>query len=298
MTAISPPARASRHSPCVGVCQLETASQLCLGCGRSRDEISHWISMSEVERDDIWELIPDRLSKLSVAVRLLPWTAPELLGWIVDTIQECKGTWVTGVPGAVAELPCTGEHPATVKIAESTVVATMENAALRVHVTDKLRAFAFAEGGPIVLGLPRTRDAFAPVQSFTKLGPDTNALNPRHRAGILFDFGLGRKNARFCIRSHSPELTARLTSLCGETWAGVLSAAGATIIAASPPRVVESAAARIEIFAPIPPPGGQSPAGAHSHFLPQFLEKGEEVPESLRLPGYAMQVAIFYPKRA
>lgn len=42
MTAIS--------SPCVKLCQLDPVTRLCLGCGRSLDEIGRWSSLSEVER--------------------------------------------------------------------------------------------------------------------------------------------------------------------------------------------------------------------------------------------------------
>lgn len=119
----------------------------------------------------------------------------------------------------------------------------------------------------------------------------------RIATATFFDFGLGRKNARFCIRTGSSELLEQLEPLCGRDWASALSVAGSAILKASPHRVVESEAVRIEVFAPIPQPGGTSPSGAHTHFLPQFLARNEEVPEGLKLPDYAMQVAIFYPNK-
>lgn len=42
MTAIS--------SPCVKLCQLDPATRLCRGCGRSLDEIGRWSHLSEAER--------------------------------------------------------------------------------------------------------------------------------------------------------------------------------------------------------------------------------------------------------
>ncbi len=42
MTAIS--------SPCIKLCQLDPATRLCLGCGRSLDEIGRWSHLSEAER--------------------------------------------------------------------------------------------------------------------------------------------------------------------------------------------------------------------------------------------------------
>ena len=42
MTAIS--------SPCIKLCQLDPVTRICLGCGRSLDEIGRWSSLSEAER--------------------------------------------------------------------------------------------------------------------------------------------------------------------------------------------------------------------------------------------------------
>ena len=37
-------------SPCTGICTLDQDSQNCLGCGRTKDEISKWIQLSHDER--------------------------------------------------------------------------------------------------------------------------------------------------------------------------------------------------------------------------------------------------------
>lgn len=37
-------------SPCTGVCQLDPATALCLGCLRSRDEIACWGSTTDSHR--------------------------------------------------------------------------------------------------------------------------------------------------------------------------------------------------------------------------------------------------------
>jgi predicted Fe-S protein YdhL (DUF1289 family) len=38
------------ESPCNRVCTLDPASGLCLGCGRSLDEITRWTQMTDAER--------------------------------------------------------------------------------------------------------------------------------------------------------------------------------------------------------------------------------------------------------
>jgi predicted Fe-S protein YdhL (DUF1289 family) len=41
------------ESPCNRVCTLDPVSGLCLGCGRSLDEIARWTQMSDAERAQV-----------------------------------------------------------------------------------------------------------------------------------------------------------------------------------------------------------------------------------------------------
>jgi hypothetical protein len=50
------------ESPCTKVCTLDARSGLCLGCGRSVDEIARWIAMSAAERARIVAELPARLA--------------------------------------------------------------------------------------------------------------------------------------------------------------------------------------------------------------------------------------------
>lgn len=56
-------------TPCIKVCTLDPASRLCIGCGRSLDEIARWSSMSDQERQDVMRLLPERVAKLSISKR-------------------------------------------------------------------------------------------------------------------------------------------------------------------------------------------------------------------------------------
>jgi predicted Fe-S protein YdhL (DUF1289 family) len=38
------------ESPCIKICTLDARSGLCLGCGRTIDEIARWTAMSAAER--------------------------------------------------------------------------------------------------------------------------------------------------------------------------------------------------------------------------------------------------------
>jgi uncharacterized protein len=37
-------------TPCINVCVIDPLSALCIGCGRTADEIAAWTTMSEAER--------------------------------------------------------------------------------------------------------------------------------------------------------------------------------------------------------------------------------------------------------
>jgi hypothetical protein len=249
--------------------------------------------MDETEQLEVWRGLPQRLQSLSVNAHLLPWTGDELAGWACETLTAQQGTWVTGVPGAVAEFPADGEI--AVEREPERIVARSEKARFVLRLHEKLRAFAFNEGAPIVLGIPKVRARLEIANSFTCLGADAEAVDADYCGWQAFDFGLGRASSRFCLRTGDPELAASLQEHVGSPWQTVMGIMGARILAASPHRVVESTCARIEVLTPIPAPGTVTPPGAHTHFLPEFLATGEEVPAGLSLPDFALPVAIFYP---
>ena len=50
----------SMDTPCINICTLDRASGLCLGCGRTIDEIARWSTMSAAERQRIMAALPTR----------------------------------------------------------------------------------------------------------------------------------------------------------------------------------------------------------------------------------------------
>ncbi|MDE3747990.1 DUF1289 domain-containing protein [Methylobacterium radiotolerans] len=59
-------------SPCTKVCVLDAATGLCCGCGRTRDEIAAWGSLSEAQRRAVMAGLEARMR----AARLAPLGAP------------------------------------------------------------------------------------------------------------------------------------------------------------------------------------------------------------------------------
>ena len=52
------------ETPCVKVCTLDARTGLCLGCGRTVDEIARWSVMNASERAQVMRELPDRLARL------------------------------------------------------------------------------------------------------------------------------------------------------------------------------------------------------------------------------------------
>jgi predicted Fe-S protein YdhL (DUF1289 family) len=52
-------------TPCVNICLLDAKTGLCLGCGRSLDEIAGWASMSDSDRRAIMAELPLRTQRLA-----------------------------------------------------------------------------------------------------------------------------------------------------------------------------------------------------------------------------------------
>jgi predicted Fe-S protein YdhL (DUF1289 family) len=283
-----------RHSPCVGVCQLDTATGWCQGCGRTGDEVARWLGFNEEERLAMWGELPQRLDRLGVGVRLLPWTRAEIGRWVQETLRESDGTWITGAPGALAEFPVSASRRPDVVADDKRIEACLPEARFRLNLHDKLRAFGFGDtDGVVVLGLPKARATLSGASALTALGEDAHAIDPEHRGQMLFDLGAGRRSSRFCVRTDDRELIATLASLAGRPWTSALQEAGMQLLAKSPHRVVESALARIEVLSNIPGGGETSPTGAHTHFLPKLLQEGSETWLGLMLPDFALPVAIY-----
>ncbi len=77
MTTIESPIPASPilespilESPCVDICTLDVGTALCLGCGRTIDEIAAWGSMSAAERKRVINELPARVAAAQPAAQL------------------------------------------------------------------------------------------------------------------------------------------------------------------------------------------------------------------------------------
>ncbi|MEM1431302.1 MAG: DUF1289 domain-containing protein [Pseudomonadota bacterium] len=288
-------------SPCVGLCKLDDATGYCLGCARTGDEIAGWGSVPGAHRAAVWAALPDRFENLGVTCRRLPWDAGDIRSFLVDRLRRGAGTWVAGVVGAVAEFTPVAGADVEVALSGESVIARTQGAALRFVINDDVRALTFERNdvplarSRIVLAVKRERGRPDCAPVLTELGPDRGAIAPEKQGERLFDLGLGRKEARFCVRVGPGRAQEALRQSLGVSFPESLPGIGPALLAESPWRVIETALGRIEVGTPIPPPGGVSPAGPHTHLLPDHLATGRALPAGFDLPRAYLPGAMFYP---
>jgi predicted Fe-S protein YdhL (DUF1289 family) len=63
MPATETPINSPIQSPCVKVCTLDASAGLCLGCGRTLEEIALWMTMSAEDRSRVMAELPSRLAR-------------------------------------------------------------------------------------------------------------------------------------------------------------------------------------------------------------------------------------------
>ena len=59
-------------SPCIRVCVIDGATNLCLGCGRTLPEIASWGRKTEDERIAIMETLSERMKHAGIVPPTLP----------------------------------------------------------------------------------------------------------------------------------------------------------------------------------------------------------------------------------
>lgn len=60
-------------TPCIGFCSTNLGDNICLGCGRTLDEVDGWLFKSDAEKQACW----DRIRAAGVGYR---WEAPKKRG--------------------------------------------------------------------------------------------------------------------------------------------------------------------------------------------------------------------------
>lgn len=51
-------------SPCIAICSTSQGDDICKGCGRTFDEVTRWVGMSDTEKELIWSRIETQADSL------------------------------------------------------------------------------------------------------------------------------------------------------------------------------------------------------------------------------------------
>lgn len=205
----------------------------------------------------------------------------KISGLIDHMLADPRHGWSIGTFGAVGEFMRDEDEDVRFVRDGDTVTIVTPRAGIAVHSIPGLQAIAFdtlssdgetwGQSVAFCLALPGRMDQ----QGVAWLGKDGEALREEDRDAELFDLGVGRGHVRFCARTRDTKLAAALKTLEGKDLFGAEGAAVmGEVLRAQPHRVVTSPVGRVEVYAPIPMPGGSSPEGPHTHLLPKMVASG------------------------
>jgi hypothetical protein len=200
-----------------------------------------------------------------------------VLDFLTGQLADSETAWSVGSFGAIAEFMRNPDEPVKTGSGEKAISALTAKGGLRIVSHPELRPFASESlttqswSQRVALCLPEQVAAMNQRAELTELGPDNESVRDEDRSGILFDIGLGTTQVDACIRSNDPEVIAALRCHAGKSVFATDSGAMGVILHANPHRVFMSRLGRVEVFQPIPPAGGKSPDGPHTHVLPKLL---------------------------
>jgi hypothetical protein len=231
-------------------------------------------------------------------------TSPTQADAVTTLLREAladPGTaWSLGSFGAIAEF-MRDPNEATSPLPDGRMGVVTERGAIALAPSPDLRPVAYetavASGWnhAVALCLPEASCAMNRRGVVTELGPDRDAARERDRDAILFDLGLGLLAVDACVRTSDPEAIACLRSGVGLPLFDPASPIGRQLVALSPHRVFLARIGRIEVYAPIPGPGGTSPEGPHTHVLPKLLRGGRTHAATTPIPADWVPCAGIHP---
>jgi len=169
--------------------------------------------------------------------------------------------WSVGTYGAIGEFEYDADEPG-LHVDLDRLSVRSNRGAISVRDLREVRAFALIDDA----GHTSEIAFCSPRRGFSRA--IVAALD-----AVTFDVGIGSPHIDMLVRlaPHDAETASAMRACIGRP----LSREAATAIGrASPMRILVSPIARLEVDQPIPPPGGCSPAGPHTHLLPHLLALG------------------------
>jgi hypothetical protein len=227
-----------------------------------------------------------------------------------ELLDDARHGWSMGTFGAVGEFIRDDSEPVIRTSTATERCLYTARAAIRVKLDIEPCLIAYdtllGDGGclagdreswghTLAVCLPMPENAHRGV--IKSLGQDTEAVRAEDREAAIFDLGAGIGHVRFCLRTQDQGLINALLGMQNQDVFGPDGGAlMAEVMRAQPHRVMISPVGRIEVFAAIPLPGGESPAGPHTHLLPQLVRLERTHDSNAPIPPGFQPVLMFHPR--
>ena len=172
--------------------------------------------------------------------------------------------WSVGTYGAIAEFQYDPDEPGLQLDLEAMAVRT-ERGALAIVSLEGVQPFGLTDDTGRLREIALCSERRGAQRAIvTDLGH------------LTFDVGIAVPHIDMLVslRPDDAGTAAALHAGVGRPLFAADNPAGLAIARASPTRILASPVAHIEVHQPIPPPGGRSPEGPHTHLLPKFLAQG------------------------
>lgn len=201
-------------------------------------------------------------------------------------LVDAANGWSVGTWGAIGEFQYDADEAGLIVDLAALLVATARGA---LHIGDLGQADAFA----LIDDAGRTREI-----AFCSAALQAGRTTIHELDDTLFDLGIGAPHIDMMVRLRTDDVATRtaLRKGAGRPLLATGNPAGPAIARTSPTRIFVSALARLEVHQPIPPAGGRSPEGPHSHLLPQYLQEGRAHPPGSPLPTGLFCGLSLYPR--
>jgi hypothetical protein len=201
-------------------------------------------------------------------------------------LAEAANGWSVGAWGAIGEFQYDADEPGLVVDLDALAVTTLRGA---LHIGELGEAEPFA----LVDDNGRTREI-----AFCSSRPGAQRTTIQQLDETTFDLGIGAPHIDMMVRLRADDAATRaaLRESAGLALLSPGTPACPAIGRASPTRIFASALARLEVHQPIPPPGGRSPEGPHSHLLPKYLQEGRVHAPGSPLPAGLYCGLSLYPR--
>jgi hypothetical protein len=194
--------------------------------------------------------------------------------------------WSVGTYGAIAEFQYDPDEPGLQLDLEAMAVRT-ERGALAIVSLEGVQPFGLTDDTGRLREIALCSERRGAQRAIvTDLGH------------LTFDVGIAAPHIDMLVRLRSDDAgtAAALYAGVGRPLFAADNPAGLAIAHASPTRILASPVAHIEVHQPIPPPGGRSPEGPHTHLLPKFLAQGRTHPPGSPLPDGLYCGLSLYPR--